>query len=132
MRILRWRLKLAKYEYEVVYKAGKTNVNADALSRNPVDFEETNCNVIKPNKLLNPDDPKDAEIISKMLEESDEKLEEDEDFKLYLSDNEELEDLLPNDNLSNEDTVQKEIEKSQGSRIIQNASTHDFLEGHRM
>lgn len=34
-RLLRWRLRLAEYEYKVVYKAGKTNVNADALSRNP-------------------------------------------------------------------------------------------------
>lgn len=34
-RLVRWRLKLAEYEYEVKYKAGKTNVNADALSRNP-------------------------------------------------------------------------------------------------
>jgi len=31
-----WRLKLAEYEYEVVYKAGKMNLNADALSRNPL------------------------------------------------------------------------------------------------
>ena len=36
-RVLRWRLKLAEYEYDVVYKAGKINVNADALSRNPVE-----------------------------------------------------------------------------------------------
>jgi hypothetical protein len=36
-RLVRWRLKLAKYEYEVLYKAGKMNVNADALSRNSVD-----------------------------------------------------------------------------------------------
>lgn len=28
-------MKLAEYEYEVIYKAGKTNVNADTLSRNP-------------------------------------------------------------------------------------------------
>jgi len=35
-RLARWRLKLAEYEYEVVYKAGKINVNADALSRNPI------------------------------------------------------------------------------------------------
>jgi len=34
-RLVRWRLKLAEYKYEVMYKAGKTNVNADALSRNP-------------------------------------------------------------------------------------------------
>uniref|UniRef100_A0A2S2QRJ0 RNA-directed DNA polymerase n=1 Tax=Sipha flava TaxID=143950 RepID=A0A2S2QRJ0_9HEMI len=30
---MRWRLKLAEYTYEVVYKAGTTNTNADALSR---------------------------------------------------------------------------------------------------
>lgn len=35
-RLVRWRLKLAEYEYEVIYKAGKTNINADALSRNPI------------------------------------------------------------------------------------------------
>lgn len=34
-RLVRWRLKLAEYEYEVIYKAGKANENADALSRNP-------------------------------------------------------------------------------------------------
>jgi len=72
-----------------------------------------------------------------MLEESDEEPEEDEDFKLYLSDNEEFEDLLPNDNLLEEDTdsiqsAQEEIEKSQESRIIKNASNHDFPERHRM
>jgi hypothetical protein len=35
-RILRWRLLLEKYDYTIEYKAGKKNVNADALSRNPV------------------------------------------------------------------------------------------------
>jgi len=72
-------LKLA--EYDVVYKASKTNVNADALSKNPVNFEEADCNIIKPNKRLNPNDPKDVEIISKMLEKSDED-KEDENFEL--------------------------------------------------
>lgn len=33
-RLIRWRLKLEEYTYEIVYKAGKSNVNADALSRN--------------------------------------------------------------------------------------------------
>jgi len=92
MRILRWRLKLAEYDYDVVYKAGKTNVNADALSRNPINFGEADCNVINYNKFLNPNKPKDAEIISKMLEESDED-EEDEDFELYLSDDEKFNNL---------------------------------------
>lgn len=35
-RLIRWRLKLAEYEYNVIYKPGKVNDNADALSRNPV------------------------------------------------------------------------------------------------
>jgi hypothetical protein len=35
-RLLRWRLLLEEYDYTVEYKAGKRNVNADALSRNPV------------------------------------------------------------------------------------------------
>ena len=36
-RVSRWRLKLAEYDFDVIYKAGKMNVNADALSRNPID-----------------------------------------------------------------------------------------------
>ncbi|KAL4085202.1 hypothetical protein QTP88_027061 [Uroleucon formosanum] len=32
-RLMRWRLKLAEYQYEVIYKPGVTNTNADALSR---------------------------------------------------------------------------------------------------
>ncbi|KAJ4431151.1 hypothetical protein ANN_19746 [Periplaneta americana] len=32
-RILRWRLLLEEYDFEVIHKAGKRNVNADCLSR---------------------------------------------------------------------------------------------------
>jgi len=32
-RLMRWRLKLEELDYETVYKSGKTNTNADALSR---------------------------------------------------------------------------------------------------
>ena len=35
-RLLTWRLLLEEYDYTNEYKAGKRNVNADALSRNPV------------------------------------------------------------------------------------------------
>ena len=35
-RLMRWRLKLEEFDYEVIYKSGKTNTNADALSRIPV------------------------------------------------------------------------------------------------
>ncbi|KAK0071050.1 hypothetical protein PV326_001741, partial [Microctonus aethiopoides] len=32
-KLVRWRLKLLEYEYEIVYKPGKLNSNTDALSR---------------------------------------------------------------------------------------------------
>ncbi|XP_039308185.1 uncharacterized protein LOC120358336 [Solenopsis invicta] len=35
-RLARWRLKLEEYDYDIVYKKGTSNNNADALSRNPV------------------------------------------------------------------------------------------------
>lgn len=35
-RLVRWRLKLEEYDYEIVFKPGRINSNADALSRNPV------------------------------------------------------------------------------------------------
>jgi hypothetical protein len=35
-RLLRWRLLLEEFDYTIEYKAGKKNVNADALSRHPV------------------------------------------------------------------------------------------------
>ena len=34
-RVQKWRFKLSEFEYEVIYKPGKLNLNADALSRNP-------------------------------------------------------------------------------------------------
>ena len=70
-RVTRWKLKLAEYEIDVTYKAGKTNINADALSRNPIDIEnindddnneEVNTSKVKLNKegniltVLNTDD----------------------------------------------------------------------------
>ncbi|XP_048484046.1 uncharacterized protein LOC125490066 [Plutella xylostella] len=35
-RLIRWRLKLEEFEYDIRYKKGKINTNADALSRFPV------------------------------------------------------------------------------------------------
>ena len=45
LRVSRWRLKLAEYDFGVVYTAGKMNVNADALSRNPIVNEEKSRNL---------------------------------------------------------------------------------------
>jgi len=33
-RLIRWRLKLEEYDYEIIHKTGRANANADALSRN--------------------------------------------------------------------------------------------------
>jgi len=35
-RLARWRIKLAEYNYEIIYKPGKINANTNALSRNLV------------------------------------------------------------------------------------------------
>lgn len=43
-RLMRWKLKLAEYEYDITYRAGKTNLNADALSRNPTTFSTAEDN----------------------------------------------------------------------------------------
>jgi hypothetical protein len=44
-RIMRWRLTLQEYSYEVKYRKGKHHENADALSRiNPYDFDPTQEN----------------------------------------------------------------------------------------
>jgi len=32
-RLMRWRIQLAEYDYEIVHKRGSQNTNANALSR---------------------------------------------------------------------------------------------------
>lgn len=62
-RITRWRLKLEEYEYTIVYKAGKNNTNADALSRIP--YHEMVCNVVSTRsktKQDSQDDSQDKEL----------------------------------------------------------------------
>jgi len=51
-RLIRWRLKLEEYDYEIIHKAGRANANADALSRNVKrdtceKEEERNIHIIK-------------------------------------------------------------------------------------
>jgi len=38
-RLIRWRLKLEEYYYEIIHKAGKGNTNTDAVSRNLIPDE---------------------------------------------------------------------------------------------
>lgn len=49
-RLTRWRLKLSEYNFSVVYKKGKTNSNADALSRIEIHNEEISSVVANPTK----------------------------------------------------------------------------------
>ena len=50
-RLMKWKLRLLEYEYQVGHKSGKTNKNADALSRNPVSA----CLPLIPRELQDPD-----------------------------------------------------------------------------
>ncbi|KAJ9582111.1 hypothetical protein L9F63_003567, partial [Diploptera punctata] len=36
-RLIRWKLQLSEFEFEIHYRAGKRHVNADSLSRHPVE-----------------------------------------------------------------------------------------------
>jgi len=98
------------------------------LSRNPINFEEVDCNVINYNKFLNPNNPKDAEIISQMLEKTDE--EEDEDFELYLSDDERFDNLNLEEDLldGNTDSIsvtQEDLCESPKLQITEGVLIHD-------
>lgn len=73
IRILRWRLKSSEYDYDVVYKTVKTNVNADALSRNPIGLLLGDSKIINTKTKLNSTDPENAETIRHLLKEYTEK-----------------------------------------------------------
>jgi hypothetical protein len=51
-RLLRWRLLLEEFDYTIEYKAGKRNVNADALRRNPVAMTTMIASKEKQQKIL--------------------------------------------------------------------------------
>ena len=51
-RLMRWRIRLNDYDYEMVYKPGKINSNADALSRNPPVLVESQNILPFPTKCL--------------------------------------------------------------------------------
>ncbi|CAB3257647.1 unnamed protein product [Arctia plantaginis] len=53
-RLIRWRLKLEEFDYNIVHKRGKINSNADALSRfpvNPVEGELLVPDTLSPNPI---------------------------------------------------------------------------------
>jgi len=52
LRLLRWQLLLEEFHYTIEYKAGKKNVNADSLSRNPVVLTTIIASKEKQQKIL--------------------------------------------------------------------------------
>lgn len=57
-KLVRWRLKLEEYDYNITYKKGKLNTNADALSRIEIHPMET-CENDETVSLINNTDPKE-------------------------------------------------------------------------
>jgi len=51
-RLVRWHILLEEFDYTIEYKAGKKNVNADALSRNPVVMTTVIASKEKQQKIL--------------------------------------------------------------------------------
>lgn len=49
-RLTRWRLKLSEYDFTVIYKKGKANTNADALSRVEIHNEEISSIAVNPSE----------------------------------------------------------------------------------
>lgn len=63
-RLIRWRLKLEEYDYEIIYKAGKYNVNADALSRVEINAIEENNELERAESVKTTDDNRPADNTS--------------------------------------------------------------------
>lgn len=51
-KLIRWRLKLEEFNYEIVYKKGKVNTNADALSRIKVNSPDLNLQELNINNEI--------------------------------------------------------------------------------
>jgi len=49
-RLIKWRLKLEEYDYEIIHCAGKGNTNADALNRNPVTDDSKTFHIVQKKK----------------------------------------------------------------------------------
>lgn len=50
-KLVRWRLKLEEYDYDITYKAGKTNTNADALSRVQINILDNESLIANPGDI---------------------------------------------------------------------------------
>lgn len=107
-RLMRWRIKLEEYDYEVYFKPGKQNSNADALSRYlPVEMEKPyfNCQVLVTTRAQ-----------AAMKNSLDSSYQE---FCIFSNSN-----LLHNTNVKELDTYKKPSSISKNSTYV-NLITHD-------
>ena len=71
-RHMRWVMKLQEYQFTIIHRSGKSNVNADVMSRNPVykephEFKNPMINYLEKETPLNSEVKKWKEQISKDL-----------------------------------------------------------------
>lgn len=45
-QMMRWKIRLSEYDFDIAYKKGKINMNADSLSRNPIDLNQSTSNFL--------------------------------------------------------------------------------------
>ena len=137
-RVSRWRIKLNAYDFDIVYKAGKTNVNADALSRNPVDNILVVQTRSKAGKINIPNyhdkRPTPINTKNKVFKDSLEVLQENENEPGEIVSNyKEIENSYPDINFQNENETleqfnEKLLDNHQNNSIINNkidAQTND-------
>lgn len=69
-RLVRWRIKLEEYDYTVIYKPGKSNTNADALSRIPFLSEpiQHSINLVQTRSKTLKDSHKDLHLSDTVIE----------------------------------------------------------------
>lgn len=91
-RLVRWRLKLEEYDYDICYKKGKQNTNADALSRIEINAFENESLIVNTGDL---DDELENIIQNVTLTEQD---------------RQELNDILPINNESDNETAHTSAE----------------------
>lgn len=98
--MIRWRLLLEEYDYQIVYKPGKINCNADALSRIKI-YDNAEIRNVEASEESYRDFLSKMEkslIISDKLEESDESIFSKEDnYVICIS-----QDLQSNQNSNSE------------------------------
>lgn len=104
-KFIRWRTKLQDYDFDIEYKKGKLNTNADALSRieiHPIDTESMQVNI---------DDPELDKIIQDL----------DRETELRTPTSEEIDKILnPAENVESRNTETNEFNIPEISTILSN------------